>query len=140
MCVESESINIAGTDRGLITFFAKYLDEKHVDEIFGKFHVECIQNTDDLTQILALCILIFKVKAFQIANIGEGESRNEGKTRILKKDFKPIAAYLSIWIVSNFGNHRNHDDEVYDIQITKENFTKNMQNYLKRFVEEHDEF
>merc|ERR1712244_7451 len=104
----------------------KYLEQQPVMEIFNKCDVDYIETSDDLIPILSLCILIYKVKVFQIKNSVEGQNGRVEKTRILKKDFKPIATYLSFWILKNYGKSVDEEQGIYEITITKEFFAKNM--------------
>eukprot|EP01083_Nonionella_stella_P067131 177310_1 len=137
ICIETDPINIDGTDSGLITFFQKYVSSQYVNQIFKKCDVEYISNVKELTKILTLCLLIYKVKVFQIQNTMDDGQRRTDKMRIQKEDFEPIATYLSHWIIREYGQvmDENEDQyERYDITITKESFASNMYCYLKKFV------
>eukprot|EP01083_Nonionella_stella_P278772 948067_1 len=137
ICLETDPINFDGTDSGLITFFEHYVSSQYVNQIFKKCDVEYISNVKELTKILILCLLIYKVKVFQIQNTMDDGQRRTDKMRIQKEDFEPIATYLSHWIIREYGQvmDENEDQyERYDITITKESFASNMYCYLKKFV------
>ena len=137
ICAEIEAINKSGTDKGLIIFFDKYLNQKNINDIFNKCDVDDgIEEPDDLINVLRVCILLYKVKVFQTKNTDSDKARVE-KTRIQKKELNPIATYLAFWILENYGTKILDDngEDTYDITITKESFADNMKTFLTAFID-----
>eukprot|EP01084_Bolivina_argentea_P177168 306431_1 len=136
ICIETDPIDVDETCAGLITFFEKHVTPQYAQQIFSKCDVECISNAQQLTEILTLCLLIYKVKVFQAHNTRNGVHDRTDTMRIHKTDFEPIAEYLSNWIMHGYGHTMGVHEDDYDLSITKESFASDMHCYLQKFVSE----
>eukprot|EP00483_Globobulimina_turgida_P006848 UN06860 len=127
LCKEAEVLDVDGDDSGYITFLEKYLSFKTIDVIFTKSDMEYISTTKELTSILSITIAAYKAHCKIIKNL-VFDGVNQGRTRFLKCDIKPIAKYLSTWIITKY---YTDNGEIY---ITKTHFKQNMHKYLKEFI------
>ena len=105
LCKEHTELDVHGDDVGFATFLEKYLPE-HTDTIFAKLSIDDISNEKQLREVLTLCILFYKVQVFRIKV--QVFSSHRTKTKFKKGGIKPIARYLSAWIVATCGDG---DDE-----------------------------
>lgn len=146
LCEEQERISKSGSDKGIIMFFTKYLKQKTVDQIFAKScksgktqksDPNYISSASGLVNVLSFATILYKVKAYQVIH-------SDKRPKIDHADIKNTVKYLSIWIVRTYGtktenkfydNKSNKQYPVYTIKISKQDFSKNITQYLTMFVD-----
>ena len=139
LCLEEPRISKSGTDKGIIMFFTKYLQQKTVDQIFSKAgktqksDPNYISSASGLVNVLSFAVILYKVKAYQVVH-------SDTRPRINNADIKNTVKYLSIWIVRTYGikkenkyydNKTNKRYDVYDFKLSKQDFSTNIIKYLK---------
>eukprot|EP00485_Elphidium_margaritaceum_P019914 CAMPEP_0202728660 /NCGR_PEP_ID=MMETSP1385-20130828/185739_1 /ASSEMBLY_ACC=CAM_ASM_000861 /TAXON_ID=933848 /ORGANISM="Elphidium margaritaceum" /LENGTH=446 /DNA_ID=CAMNT_0049394911 /DNA_START=48 /DNA_END=1388 /DNA_ORIENTATION=- len=131
-------------DKGLITFFAKYMNEKIVDQIFvksgeaQKSDTTMITNASGLVNVLSFAVILYKVKVHHVTN-------GKDRPKIDNADIKNSVKFLAIWIVRSYGIKTNHPQinaekekaeySVYEFKCSKDEFAANIVSYLTAFVE-----
>jgi len=146
LCKENEELSSEGEDSGFITFIQKYLKQSIVDQLYIKCEVTDDEITDltELSSMLAISIILYKAQVTKIKNV-VFDGVNVNKTRFQKSEVKPVAKYISCWIINRYGNgnemnRRNGSLEGYDdddddeFYIAKEEYTQQMSQYLRDFV------
>ena len=135
LCKEHEELSAKGEDSGFITFIQKYLSQKMMDQLFTKCGItdDEITDLDELKSMLAISIILYKAQVTKIKNL-VFDGVNVNKTRFQKSDIKPIAKYISCWIMNRYGNWNKVDDEDDEFYIAKEEYCDKMSDYLRDFV------
>eukprot|EP00484_Ammonia_sp_Unknown_P001012 CAMPEP_0197020402 /NCGR_PEP_ID=MMETSP1384-20130603/1165_1 /TAXON_ID=29189 /ORGANISM="Ammonia sp." /LENGTH=242 /DNA_ID=CAMNT_0042448013 /DNA_START=93 /DNA_END=821 /DNA_ORIENTATION=+ len=135
---EKEELTAHGGDAGFLTFIHKYLRPHIVDKIFDQFCiVDEISDLRELQQTLEASICLYKATVTTVKN-QVFESHNVSRAHFNKTDIKPVAKFLSEWILKNFGPKNNDDGEDYDddeIYITKQEYSKKLHEYLCAFLQ-----
>lgn len=127
LCQEKEVLVKHGGDAGFIKFVEKYISSKTVKTIFSNCEIEQISNLNDLQSVFVILIILYKAQITKIKNL-VFERINNDTTPMNKSEIKPIANYLSIWIIKKYGSNDNH------ILIQQNDFTLKITKYLKDFV------
>ena len=127
LCKEHTELDVHGEDDGFATFLDKYLPA-YTSTIFAKLSMDDISNEKQLCEVLTLSILFYKVQVFRIKN--EVFDRMNTRTKFKKDDIKPIARYLSAWIVATHG-----DGDAGKIHFSEMSFNENVGRHVRDFME-----